>query len=280
MMPGWPAATVPAPGWAVEVAWVRRAGELIADRARSRILVALTPGRELSASLLAGEAGVSRPTASAHLKKLTEGGLIAVRAEGKNRHYRLAGPAVADVLERLMELAPPEPITSLRASTRAAQLRRARSCYDHLAGSGSHPTARPASRRPSGSYSKRGEHEPLPVRCQLENSDPSGCRPATALPAQPWALTKAQAYRTAAIPSVGCALGVLICRAFPADRRASSFADRTRAFLAAVVAGLFAAAEVAWPRPSFLDRRHGHLGGRYRVIRMHGGLDVTYWVHR
>jgi DNA-binding transcriptional ArsR family regulator len=111
-----------------------RAAELSADPARSKILVALTPGRELSASMLAQEAGVSRPTASAHLKKLTEGGLIAVRAEGKNRHYRLTGPAVADVLERLMELAPPEPITSLRASTRAAQLRRARSCYDHLAG--------------------------------------------------------------------------------------------------------------------------------------------------
>ena len=111
-----------------------RVAELIADRSRSRILVALTSGRELSASLLAEEAGVSRPTASAHLKKLTEGGLIAVRAEGKSRHYRLAGPDVADVLERLMELAPPEPITSLRASTRAAQLRRARSCYDHLAG--------------------------------------------------------------------------------------------------------------------------------------------------
>jgi DNA-binding transcriptional ArsR family regulator len=111
-----------------------RAGELIADRARSRILIALTAGRELSASQLAEEAGVSRPTASAHLKKLTEGRLIAVRAEGKSRHYRLAGPAVFEVLERLMELAPPEPITSLRDSTRAAQLRRARSCYDHLAG--------------------------------------------------------------------------------------------------------------------------------------------------
>ena len=111
-----------------------RVGELIADRARSRILIALASGRELSASLLAEEAGVSRPTASAHLRKLTEGGLIAVRAEGKRRHYRLAGPAVSDVLERIMELAPPEPITSLRASTRAAQLRRARSCYDHLAG--------------------------------------------------------------------------------------------------------------------------------------------------
>lgn len=111
-----------------------RVAELIADRARSRILIALTSGRELSASLLAVEAGVSRPTASAHLKKLTEGGLIAVRAEGKNRHYRLAGTAISDVLERLMQLAPPEPITSLRASTRATQLRRARSCYDHLAG--------------------------------------------------------------------------------------------------------------------------------------------------
>jgi DNA-binding transcriptional ArsR family regulator len=111
-----------------------RAAELIADRARSRILLALTSGRELSASMLAQEAGVSRPTASAHLKKLTDGGLIAVRAEGKGRHYRLAGPGVSAVLEQLMELAPPEPVTSLRASTRAAQLRRARSCYDHLAG--------------------------------------------------------------------------------------------------------------------------------------------------
>jgi len=111
-----------------------RIAELIADRARSRILLALIGGRELSASLLAEEAGVSRPTASAHLRKLTDGGLIAVRVDGKRRHYRLAGPAVADVLERLATLAPPEPISSLRASTHAAQLRSARSCYDHLAG--------------------------------------------------------------------------------------------------------------------------------------------------
>jgi DNA-binding transcriptional ArsR family regulator len=111
-----------------------RVAELMADRARSRILLALIAGRELSASLLAEEAGISRPTASAHLRKLTDGGLIAVRADGKRRHYRLAGPEVADVIERLTALAPPEPITSLRASTRAAQLRRARSCYDHLAG--------------------------------------------------------------------------------------------------------------------------------------------------
>lgn len=111
-----------------------KVAELIADRARSRMLLALASGRELSAGLLADEAGVSRPTASGHLKKLTDGGLIAVRTDGRNRHYRIAGPQVAGVLERLMELAPPEPITSLRGSTRAAQLRQARTCYDHLAG--------------------------------------------------------------------------------------------------------------------------------------------------
>lgn len=111
-----------------------RVADLFADRARSRILLALISGRELSASMLAQEAGVSRSTASAHLKKLTEGGLIAVRAQGKGRHYRLAGAAVSRVIEKLMELAPPEPITSLRASSRAGRLRRARSCYDHMAG--------------------------------------------------------------------------------------------------------------------------------------------------
>jgi DNA-binding transcriptional ArsR family regulator len=111
-----------------------RIGELLADRARSRILLALVSGRELSASLLAEEAGVSRSTASAHLRKLTEGGMIAVRTDGRNRHYRLAGPEIAEILERLTRLAPPEPISSLRDSTRAAQLRLARTCYDHIAG--------------------------------------------------------------------------------------------------------------------------------------------------
>jgi DNA-binding transcriptional ArsR family regulator len=111
-----------------------RIGDLLADRARSRMLLALSSGRELSASLLAEEAGISRSTASAHLRKLTDGGMITVRADGRNRHYRLAGPEVADILERLTRLAPPEPITSLRSSTRAAQLRLARTCYDHIAG--------------------------------------------------------------------------------------------------------------------------------------------------
>lgn len=113
---------------------VARVAALIADRARSRILLALMGGRQLAAGTLADEAGVSRSTASSHLRKLTEAGLVAVRADGRRRHYRLADPAVAELLERLVALAPREPVTSLRDSTRAERLRRARSCYDHLAG--------------------------------------------------------------------------------------------------------------------------------------------------
>lgn len=109
-------------------------GELFADRTRSRILLSLVGGRELAAGVLADEAGVSRPTASGHLRKLVDGGLLAVRAEGRHRWYRIAGPEVADLVERLAALAPPQPVSSLKAATRAERLRTARTCYDHFAG--------------------------------------------------------------------------------------------------------------------------------------------------
>ncbi|GAA4401565.1 ArsR/SmtB family transcription factor [Tsukamurella soli] len=111
-----------------------RVGELFADRTRSRILLALLSGRELAAGVLADEAGISRPTASAHLRKLVDGGLLAVRADGRHRWYRLSGPEVGDLVERLASFAPAEEARSLKATTRAARLRTARTCYDHFAG--------------------------------------------------------------------------------------------------------------------------------------------------
>jgi DNA-binding transcriptional ArsR family regulator len=107
---------------------------LLADRARCRVLLALNDGRALPASVLADEAGVSRATASSHLRKLTDAGLLRVEPQGRHRYYRLAGPHVGELLEKLTEIAPARPIRSLRESTRAAQLRTARACYDHLAG--------------------------------------------------------------------------------------------------------------------------------------------------
>jgi DNA-binding transcriptional ArsR family regulator len=111
-----------------------RVGALIGDPGRARVLQALADGRELPASVLADEAGVAASTASAHLSKLLDGGLVAVESHGRHRYYRLAAPEVARALEALAAIAPPAPVRSLRDGTRAQAVRAARTCYDHLAG--------------------------------------------------------------------------------------------------------------------------------------------------
>jgi DNA-binding transcriptional ArsR family regulator len=123
--------TATRPGGDADLAAV---GALVADPGRCRILLALDDGRALPASRLAAEAGVAPATASSHLRKLTDAGLLAVERHGRYRYYRLAGPAVGRLIETLGQLAPAEPIRSLRQDTRAGALRRARTCYDHLAG--------------------------------------------------------------------------------------------------------------------------------------------------
>jgi DNA-binding transcriptional ArsR family regulator len=109
-------------------------GALLAEPARARVLLALADGRELPASMLAAEAGVSPSTTSEHLARLLDGGLVTVTPRGRYRYYRLAGPQVSDLIEAVSRVAPARPVTSLREGTRANALRRARSCYDHLGG--------------------------------------------------------------------------------------------------------------------------------------------------
>jgi len=109
-------------------------GALLADPGRCRVLLALDDGRALPASRLAEEAGVAASTASGHLGKLVDAGLLTVQTQGRHRYYRLAGPQVGRLIESVIQLAPPQPIRSLRAHTRANALRQARTCYDHLAG--------------------------------------------------------------------------------------------------------------------------------------------------
>ena len=107
---------------------------LLAEPARVRVLLALGDGRALPASVLAAEAGVAPSTASGHLRKLAEAGLVDVETHGRHRYHRLAGEDVARLLEALAERAPARPVRSLRDDTRAHALRRARLCYDHVAG--------------------------------------------------------------------------------------------------------------------------------------------------
>lgn len=113
---------------------IASAAALFAEPTRARILIALADGRSLPASVLAAEAGVTPQAASAQLARLQAEGLLAAERSGRHRYYRLASAHVAAVLEALAQLAPVQPVRSLRESTRAGALRRARTCYDHLAG--------------------------------------------------------------------------------------------------------------------------------------------------
>jgi DNA-binding transcriptional ArsR family regulator len=107
---------------------------LIGDPGRAKVLRALADGRELPATVLAHEAGVAASTASVHLAKLVEGGLVVAEARGRHRYYRLASPEVARAMEALARIAPQAPVRSLREGTKAQAVRTARTCYDHLAG--------------------------------------------------------------------------------------------------------------------------------------------------
>jgi DNA-binding transcriptional ArsR family regulator len=109
-------------------------GSLLAEPARARILTALGDGRALPASVLAAEAGIAASTASEHLARLVDGGLLQVEAHGRHRYFRLAGPQVGELIETIARLAPPARVRSLRQGTRAEAIRAARTCYDHLAG--------------------------------------------------------------------------------------------------------------------------------------------------
>jgi DNA-binding transcriptional ArsR family regulator len=107
---------------------------LVGDPARANMLTALMTGRALTASELAYQAGITPQTASSHLGKLETGGLIEQEKQGRHRYYRLADPDVAGVLEGLAGLAARAGHMRVRTGPKEPALRRARVCYDHLAG--------------------------------------------------------------------------------------------------------------------------------------------------
>jgi len=113
---------------------IARLAALIGDPARANILTALMDGRALTASELASHAGVTKQTASAHLAKLLDGGLLACEAQGRHRYFRLNGSDVAAALESLMGVAAKRRGRRTRTGPKDPALRKARICYDHLAG--------------------------------------------------------------------------------------------------------------------------------------------------
>lgn len=107
-----------------------RLAALLADPARAAMAQALMAGQALTAGELARAASITPPTATAHLAKLVDGGLVAVHPQGRHRFFRIADAAAAAALEGMMVAA-----HSPRAPwPHGRELRDARTCWDHLAG--------------------------------------------------------------------------------------------------------------------------------------------------
>ncbi|CAN7443328.1 ArsR family transcriptional regulator [Trinickia sp. LjRoot230] len=114
-----------------------RIGALLADPGRAAMLWALMDGSARPAGELTMIAGLSPSAASAHLARLTEGGLLSLEVRGRHRYYRIASAEVATAVEALANLAQasaPQRMSPRPARTVPLDLRYARTCYDHMAG--------------------------------------------------------------------------------------------------------------------------------------------------
>ena len=115
---------------------VARIAALIGEPARTAMLLALMDARSLTANELALAANVTAQTASKHLALLLAGGLLVVNQSGRHRYHRLASSQTAAVIEGIMQLAAHarQPLRAVITGPKDIDLRRARSCYDHIAG--------------------------------------------------------------------------------------------------------------------------------------------------
>lgn len=110
---------------------------LIADPARARMLWMLIDGTTRPAGELAYGANVSAQSASNHLAKLVEGGLLTASAQGRHRYFRISNAEVASVIEGLASLSaarPRSPRPPLPTAKTPIEFLHARTCYGHLAG--------------------------------------------------------------------------------------------------------------------------------------------------
>jgi DNA-binding transcriptional ArsR family regulator len=113
---------------------ISRVASLIGDPVRANMLTSLMSGGARTASELAQDAGITAQTASSHLSKMKAGGLISARKQGRHQYFELANADVADILERLMGLAERSGHTRTRPGPKDPAMRKARVCYNHLAG--------------------------------------------------------------------------------------------------------------------------------------------------
>jgi DNA-binding transcriptional ArsR family regulator len=113
---------------------IAQIGALIGDPARANMLTALMGGKALTATELAAAGGITVQTASTHLARLEAGQLLSQRKQGRHRYFTLADDAVGKLLENIMGFAAGRGHLRHQPGPKEPALRKARICYDHLAG--------------------------------------------------------------------------------------------------------------------------------------------------
>lgn len=103
------------------------------DPARASMLSTLMDGRAFTAGELSSVAGVTPQTASGHLARMIDAGLLTVARQGRHRYYRLASPLVGQMLEGMLAVAG-SGVSPQKIGPNNAAMRIARTCYDHFAG--------------------------------------------------------------------------------------------------------------------------------------------------
>lgn len=108
-------------------------GRVIGHESRAAMLQALMGGIALSASELAWHAGVTNQTATSHLNELVNAKLLYRRKCGRFHYYEINGDSVASTIENIASGIPVRDSQDLRRNVKP-ELKKARFCYDHLAG--------------------------------------------------------------------------------------------------------------------------------------------------
>ena len=83
-----------------------RIASTVGDPRRIHMLSLLMEGRALTAKELALGAGIEPATATAHLKRLLDDGLLESASQGRHKYFRFASEHVAHLVESLMRVAP------------------------------------------------------------------------------------------------------------------------------------------------------------------------------
>jgi DNA-binding transcriptional ArsR family regulator len=113
---------------------ITRIAAAIGDPVRAEMLTALMAGRALTATELATHTGITKQTGSTHLRRLLDARLVTVHAQGRHRYFAITNEEVAQLLERMIGVAAGATQVRLQTGPREPALRKARVCYDHLAG--------------------------------------------------------------------------------------------------------------------------------------------------